>query len=290
MFAVAGLTAFLSAMGRTSAWGDGGLWVFGGSMGALYLAAIAAMLRANRWWPPSLVWSAANMAFVLPILLSALFLGERLSWVDALIAAGMLLMLFGLAGGPESAGKAAGDALPSGGAAPATKAEGDRSPAGGAGPAGEPESAGKAVGGGLPPAQTRWVLLGIVFVTNGLLMLGFKLAGVLLPAQRPACLVTAMYGSGAVLAALLQVGRGGFRANRAEAGWGLATGAATGLSALALLPAMRLPAAAAFPVIQGTSLASGVLLCALLFRERLTPRKLAALAVGLGAMALSAHR
>ena len=57
--------------------------------------------------------------------------------------------------------------------------------------------------------------------------------------------------------------RGPFRFAAPEVGWGLGTGLAVGLAALALLPAMRLPAAAAFPVIQGTSLAGGVLLCAL---------------------------
>lgn len=249
---VAGLLAFLTTLGGEAAWGDWRLWAFGGAMGALYLAAIAAMLRANRLWPPSIVWSMANMAFVVPILLSALFLGERLSWVDAVIVAGLAFMLVGLADKPSPAGSAAGV--------------------------------------GHSPALARWLLLGLVFVTNGLLMLGFKLFGILLPDQRSACLVAVMFGCSAVLAASMQARSGAFRVNRAEAGWGLATGAGSGLAGLALLLAMQLPAAAAFPVIQGTSLAGGVLLCALIFRERLTPRKIVALAIGLGAMALTAWR
>jgi len=83
-------------------------------------------------------------------------------------------------------------------------------------------------------------------------------------------------GYAATLAA--QAFRGQMRINRNEFGLGLGCGAAMSLSALAMLAAMRLPAAGAFPVIQGTSLAGGVCLCAAVFRERLTPRKLAALA------------
>ena len=83
-------------------------------------------------------------------------------------------------------------------------------------------------------------------------------------------------------------------AYQGDVGWALQQQAhinsALGLSALAMLTAMQLPAAAAFPVIQGTSLAGGVLACALVFRESLTQRKLAALAVGLGAMVLTAWR
>jgi multidrug transporter EmrE-like cation transporter len=252
-FVVAGLTAFLTTLGGEAAWGDWRLWAFGGAMGALNLAAITAMLRANRCWPPSIVWASANMAFVAPILLSALFLGEPLRGMDALIVAGVALMLAGLAEHTPSRDRAD---------------EGDGRPAPGA----------------------RWLLLGVVFATNGLLMLGFKLFGVMLPAQPSACLVAATYGCGALLAAAVQVSRGALRVNRAEFGWGSGAGAATSLAALALLVAMQLPAAVAFPIVQGTSLAGGVFLCALVFRERLTPRKLAALAVGLGTMALTLWR
>lgn len=251
VFAAAGLVAFGVALGGRAAWADGRLWAFGGVMGGLYLVAIAAMLRANRWWPPSIVWSAANMAFVMPILLSALLLGEPLRGMDALIVAGAALMLAGLA-------------------------EPDAGRAGEEGPG--------------PKPGARWLLLGVVFISNGLLMLGFKLFGILLPDQPSASLVATAYGCGALLAAMARAGRGGLRVSRAEVRWGVSAGAATSLAALALLGAMRLPAAAAFPVIQGTSLAGGVLLCALVFRERLSARKLAALAAGLGTMVLTLWR
>jgi multidrug transporter EmrE-like cation transporter len=250
---VAGLTAWAPAMKGRGDWGDWRLWAFGGAMGALYLAAIASMLRANRRWPPSVVWSVANMAFVLPILLSAFGLGEPLRWMDSVIAAGFLLMLAMLTR-EAPGGRAAG------------------------------------IERTLRAVLERWLLLGAVFAINGLLMFGFKVFGVWLPAQPSPCLVMVMYGSGAALAIVLLVVRGVFRFTLAETGWGLATGVAIGLSALALLPAMRLPAAAAFPVIQGLSLAGGALACAFVFRESLTMRKGVGIAIGLVALALTALR
>jgi hypothetical protein len=247
-FGVGAVTAFLASLGRGGVWADAGLWAFGAAMGGLSLAATVAMLRANRCWPPSLVWAAANMAFVLPILLSALFLGEPLRRLDAAILAGVAVMLAGLV---------------------------DWQAAGG--------------GGEARPAA-RWFWLGLVFLISGALMMAFKLFGVLLPGRSPACLVAISYGSGCALALAIQAGRGEIAPRRMELGWGLAAGLTGGLSYLAMLAAMRLPAAAAFPVIQGTSLSGGMLACALVFGERLTGRKLAALAVGLAAMTLTVWR
>jgi multidrug transporter EmrE-like cation transporter len=245
----AAATAFAVALEMRASWNSWPLWLFGIVMGVLFLAAIACMLRANRVWNPSMVWSAANMAFVMPILLSALTLGEPLRWMDAVIAAGLLVMLAGLA---------------------------------------DPKGVG--VSDPLPLPKGRRLLLAAVFATNGLLMYGFKLFGVLLPAATPSCLVAIMYGSGALVALGLLVVRGPFRFARVEAGWGLAAGVATSAAVLALLPAMRLPAAVAFPAIQGTALVGGVLLCALFFKERLTLRKLGALLCGLAAFVLAGMR
>ena len=254
-FAVAGATALLVAMlGGVTGWGDWRLWAFGASMGLMYVACTPVMMRANRCWPPSIVWSSANMAFVLPILLSALFLHEPLCWLDAVIGAGVAVMLAGLAA-PDGAGAEAVDET-----------------------------------GRRASTRQRWLLLAIVFALNGAIMLGFKLFKVLLPNQSSACLVTAIYGSGAVMALAVQASRGRMGISRNEFRLGLGCGAAMSLAALALLAAMRLPAATAFPVIQGTSLAGGGCLCAAVFHERLTPRKLVALAVGLGAMILTVWR
>ncbi len=251
VFAVAGTGAYVTTLDRDVPWGSGTLWVFGGAMGCLYLVAIAAMLLANRHWTPSLVWGTANMAFVMPILLSALLLGEPLRAMDGAIVLGVGLMLAGLAIGGVVAGTGAGE----------------------------------------PAATTwrHWGLLAAVFVANGALMFAFKLFGYILPRAHPASLIAATYGCAALLAAAW-AGRGLAAIRRKEAGYGLGGGVATALAGLAMLGAMRLPAAAAFPVIQGVSLVSGVLLCASVFREQLTVRKLAALAVGLGAMILTKWR
>lgn len=254
-FGVAGITAFLTAFSVSAPWGDWRLWLLGATMGLLYIAATAAMLRANACWPPSIVWSGANMAFVVPILLSALFLKEPLRWIDAAIFAGVILMLAGLADRVDGA---------------AATAAGERNAS--------------------PTPSRRWLPLALVFVTNGALMMAFKLSAVLLPCRPPACLVAVIYGTGFAMSAIIMYAQGDLRLNRKEALMGLGAGTASSLSALAMLVAMRLPAAAAFPVVQGLSLSGGVLLCAASFHERLTSRKIAALAIGLGAMALTIWR
>jgi len=251
VFAVAGAVAYATTLGSHVSWNSGALWAFGIIMGGLYLAGATVMLLANRYWTPSLVWGTANMAFVTPILFSASFLGEPLRAMDAAIALGVGLMLAGLAAGGASAG----------------------------GGASEPAAS----------AWLRWGLLAAVFAINGLLMFGFKLFGRVLPGAHPATLIAAVYGCAALLAAVW-VGRGLTTLKRTEAGYGLGAGAASALAGLAMLGAMRLPAAAAFPVVQGVSLLSGVLLCATVFRERLTVGKVAALVVGLGTMALTIWR
>lgn len=253
-FGVAGVAAWLTTVGHAAAWGEWKLWAFGGGMGALYVAAIGATLLANACWPPSIVVAAANMAFVAPIFLSALFLGEPLCWLDAVIVFGVIVLLAGLAD-------------------PSARHEGDADSS-------RPH----------PAPWKRWSLLAAIFASNGALMMGYKLFGRVVAGQPPGCLVVAFYGSGCVMAAVIMAARGCLRISRAEAGCGLASGVSSGLAALALLGAMRLPAAAAFPVVQGSSLLASVLLCALVFREALTTRKLVALAAGLGAMALTPWR
>ena len=250
-FVVAGAVAYATTLGRGVTWGSGALWCFGLLMGGLYLVAIGAMVLANRHWTPSLVWGTANMGFVMPILLSARLLNEDLRVMDGAIVLGVGLMLAGLAVGGATAGSAADEASAT--------------------------------------AWRRWGLLAVVFVANGLLMFGFKLFARVLPEAHPASLIAAIYGCAALLAAGW-AGRGLTTLKRAELACGLGAGAASALAGLAMLGAMSLPAAAAFPVIQGISLLGGVLLCALVFGERLTARKCAALSVGVLALAMTRWR
>ena len=80
------------------------------------------------------------------------------------------------------------------------------------------------------------------------------------------------------------------RFRRSELWTGLLVGIATGAAVLLLLPAMGLPAAVAFPVIQGISLLGGVLLTAVVFRERLNWRKGSGLLLGLALILLAVWR
>lgn len=257
-FGVAAVTAGLAAVwsaaagGPAAVWSDWRLWLFGAVMGVLYVAANLVLIAANGCWPPSIVWSAVNAAFVIPIAISAAFLGEPLRPIDAVIFAGVAVMLVGL----YDPGR-----RPDGAAA-------------------EPRGV----------AGSRWLLLGLVVATNGALLILYKLFGVLLPGRSPAALVAILYGVGCVLSAALLAAQRGFGFRGSELLLGLASGAANGLAALAMLGAMRLPAAQAFPVVQGSTLAGGVLACAAVFREQLTPRKLAALAAGLAATVLTVFR
>ena len=136
----------------------------------------------------------------------------------------------------------------------------------------------------------RWAALGTVFLINGLLMFGFKLLPRLAPGMSSACFSAVMYGSGSILAWGWYLGTRQSMITRTEARCGAATGIGIGLAMLALLQAMHLPAAVAFPLIQGISLAGGVALCAVIFREPWPPRKTGALFMGIIALLLTGMR
>ena len=75
---------------QSGTWLDWRLWALGVTLGALFYAAIVSMVTANRFGPPSLPWTMANLALLAPILLAALFLGETLRPMD-----GLMLLAFG---------------------------------------------------------------------------------------------------------------------------------------------------------------------------------------------------
>jgi len=246
--AIASLTTASAAIVMHGTWMDWRLWAIGGILGVLYLGAIASMLYANSLWPPSLVWSTANMAFLLPILCSAVLLGEALRWIDVLIVAGILAMLLGLMM-----------------------------------PMPRQETVGR-------NTAVRWLILGGVFLSNGLLMFGFKLFDKLAPGTSSACFSAIMYGSGSLLAWIWYLGSRQTAITRSEVRFGVATGVGIGTAMLTLMQAMHLPAAVAFPIIQGISLAGGVALCACIFREPWPLRKTGALLTGIVALLLTAIR
>jgi len=245
---VAALTAAGVALIVRGVWADWRLWAFGIVLGSLYVCAIGGTLWANKMWPPSLVWSTANMAFLLPILFSAVLLREPLRWIDLATVLGVGVMLAGLA-------------TPAAGLETAARSR-----------------------------AARWGALGTVFLTNGLLMFGFKLQSVLAPGASTSCLSAIIYGCGSVFAWGWYLGQRHTEVTHAELRWGATAGVGTGMAILALLHAMHLPAAVAFPLIQGTSLVGGVALCALIFHELWSWRKTGALALGIIAMLLAGIR
>lgn len=152
------------------------------------------------------------------------------------------------------------------------------------------------VGGGGTPAVSkvsvwlRWLLVGAVFVSNGLIMAGFKMFPRIMPGQSSASMVAVTFGFALFLALVMHL-RGERRViTRSEIGHGLGMGILMGISTVLLLGAMSLPAALVFPVIQGISLVGGAVLCAIIFRERVTWRKVSALAIGSMAIVLTVWR
>ena len=89
----AGLVSLIVAWPQAGSWLDWHLWMLGVPMGVLSYACIKSMMRANGLGPPSLPWVMANLAMVVPIALSALFIKEPLCWMDGVGLAAFLGML-----------------------------------------------------------------------------------------------------------------------------------------------------------------------------------------------------
>jgi drug/metabolite transporter (DMT)-like permease len=89
----AGLVSLIVACTRTGTWLDWQLWLLGVILGMLLYACFPAMVHANRHGPPSLPWAMCNLGLVVPIVLAAFFLDERLCWVDGLGLAAFIGML-----------------------------------------------------------------------------------------------------------------------------------------------------------------------------------------------------
>jgi len=88
--AISGIVAGLTA----GSWNNWRLWALGIVLGGITYGCVTLMLRANRHGPPSLPWAMANLGLILPIGLSAFFLGESLRGTDMVclvVFCGMLL-------------------------------------------------------------------------------------------------------------------------------------------------------------------------------------------------------
>lgn len=126
------------------------------------------------------------------------------------------------------------------------------------------------------------LLLILVFLTNGLLMFGFKLNQILYPAASKASFLASLYGSGCLLFLAVAYARHRGRLSQFhDLKWGMAAGIANVLANLFLQGAMSLPAVVAFPIMQGLSLLGGVILTGCLYRERLNGFKALGIIAGL---------
>jgi len=247
---MAGVLSATAATRETAPWGHRGFWFLAMGMGALFYSALVVMILANRYGPPSIVWSLVNLSLVLPIGLSAILLGEPLVGMDGAIGLAFIAMLVCFGRGTASAGDSA------------------------------------------PGHTGRFIAaLAGVFLTNGLLMFGFKLKNSAWGDAGSGALTAIMFFSGAILTIpALLTHEQGMRFNRGELAFGLAAGLASGLANQFLLAAMDLPAVVAFPVVQGVALVGGVILVAAVYREKLNFPKLLGLGFGIAVIVLAVLR
>jgi drug/metabolite transporter (DMT)-like permease len=131
----------------------------------------------------------------------------------------------------------------------------------------------------------------VVFLGNGLLMLGYKLKGVYWPDVGAAPFALLVFGSGFLVGLLLHFRHGyALDIKPAEWKWGMSVGAAAAAANLSLLGAVSLPAVVVFPVIQGIGLGGGVLLMFLLYHERLNAWKVAGFVLAMSILVLALIR
>lgn len=211
-----------------------GLWCLAACMGGLYVTAVRTAVIANGRCPPTVVWSLANLAMVVPIGVAPLLFAEPWRAIDVPVAVAFAALLYAFHRGTNQAG--------------------------------ERPSCGWA--GVLP-------LLTAVFLSNGLLMLGYKLKGAYWPEAGAIPFAAMVFGGGSALEAALQwLPKRRFDLRAEEWRWGAAVGLAAAVANLALVGAARLPAVVLFPIVQGLSLSGGALLIILCLRERLNRWKL----------------
>lgn len=133
-----------------------------------------------------------------------------------------------------------------------------------------------------------WLLLGLLFLANGLLSFGFKLKAAIYPAGSSGALALIYFGTTAAAALGAELVRsGGVRFTRAEWRAGLMAGASCSLGNLLLLVAARAPAVLVFPLAQSLSLLGGVALIAIVYKERFNAAEWVGMALGLGVLVLA---
>ena len=246
----AGLIALLKALTEPAAWGDWRLWVLASAMGATLYLGVLITMHCYALGPASITWTVMNLSLLIPIFLAPLLFHERLLWIDLLLGILFVLMLLAFLRG-------------------------------------------MADGTGAPAQTTGLFLLALcgLFIDNGLFILSYKVKYLLFHDANTAAVATVTYFSAgviAVLVELLRVRRIDIRPHEWRAG--IYTGAASACGLLCLLASMSLPTIVTYPISQGTSLLGGVLITALVFKERLNTFKTLGLTLGIAVLMTAVFR
>ncbi|MBN1541389.1 hypothetical protein JW992_04520 [candidate division KSB1 bacterium] len=248
------LTAGIIALGGSDVhareWNSVSLWVLGGAMGLFLAGAIALVNLTNRLGPAYISWTVINLSLLLPIFISALFLREPLTPADLLTLLLFVLMLVFFNRGLIGLQRA-------------------------------PQSL---------PWRYAFFLIGM-WALNGLFLFGNKLKYDLFGETGSAELAAVFYGSGSAAVFLFSVvTRQKLWPVRREWVAGIAAGTASAAGILLMQAAMSLPAATAFPLVQGMSLVGGALVTGLVFRESINRWMLFGLSCGVAVLILAIYR
>ena len=100
---VATILSLWRVFSEESAWADWRLWALGISMGAVLYFAISLTVVIGRLGPMSIIWTVTNLSLLIPIILSTLFLGETLLYVDGALLALFIVMIIAMRSGAHSA-------------------------------------------------------------------------------------------------------------------------------------------------------------------------------------------
>ncbi|MHC4886635.1 MAG: hypothetical protein ACYTGH_16280 [Planctomycetota bacterium] len=236
----------LAALGtgvESAAWVDPRLWMLSVGIGISLLAAIAALMAANRSGPPSVSWTILNLSILVPIVPAPFLFDEPFTQLDPVILSLFILMLLAFAKGMKAEARKQEDA---------------------------------------PKLTRAYALsLALLFLTNGLFNLGNKAKDALLGGESNGAVALIFYSTCLFIPMLtLLVRRVRPLLTRDELRVGAYTGFCSCLGTLFFLRAMAMPAAIVFPVTCGLSLLGGVTLTTLVYREAMNRWKLLGILLG----------
>jgi len=245
-----GIIALIGSCWQANTWQDPRLWWIGLPAGVLLFFAIYIVVRANQLGPASISWTFVNISLLVPIGISTVVLHERLYPIDLLSIALFILMLLAFA----------------------------RSIAG----AGEVKSAHRVL--------FTLALLSI-FIVNGTWMFGSKLKEHVFHDVNTFSFIAIVYLTCAVLSFGIYLLQHGWKLPQShELKIGIGSGVASVTGILLFVAAAALKAAILYPVSQGISLLGGVMITAILYRERVDAYKMAGFVLGIAVLMISVLR